>query len=141
MALVSDSTSDLSSILTGRSTNTYDRIQTERLDQIFTGQVGGHFETLVSFVGEVLGIASVPMDYQASGKQRSMKVGTVAEAMMTAIEGQDGGDVTITGHPLAVAPGHPFVVSKTDKMTFQDHGYNWEFSGKNGLYSTFTYEA
>lgn len=37
--------------------------QKDALTQIFTGQAGGHPATLVSHVGEVLGISSVPIDY------------------------------------------------------------------------------
>ena len=115
--------------------------QTDSLTQIFSGQAGGHFETLVSFVGEVLGIASVPIEYNANGKERSMKVGDVATADIKAIEGQGGGDVTIEGLPLTVVPGYPAVASRSGKMTYQDHGYNWEFSGRSGLYSPFSYEG
>lgn len=115
--------------------------QKDSLTQIFAGQAGGHFERLISHVGEVLGVASVPIDYEANGKQRSMKVGDVAEVEIEAIEGQGGGDVIVSGHPLCIVPGAPAVTARSKKLNYQDHGYTWEFSGKNGFYSPFTYKA
>lgn len=115
--------------------------QNDSLTQIFSGQAGGHFETLISFVGEVLGVASVPIDYQANGKQRSMRVGDIADVEIEAIEGQGGDDVTVVGQPLCIVPGYPSVVAKSKKLRYQDHSYNWEFSEKNGLYSAFTYAS
>ncbi len=45
--------------------------QKEALMQIFTGQAGGHPGRLVSHIGDVLGVSSLPMTYQAEGKRRS----------------------------------------------------------------------
>jgi hypothetical protein len=115
--------------------------QTEALTRIFTGQAGGHPGRLVSHVGEVLGIKSVPIEYTADGKRRGMKVAHVAEADIEAIEGQGGADVTIENHPLCIAPGYKAVVAKSKKLKFQDHGLHWEITGKNGFYSPFSYQG
>ena len=48
--------------------------QKNSLIQIFGGQAGGHPARLASFVGEILGVASVPIEYQANGKHRSLRV-------------------------------------------------------------------
>ena len=114
--------------------------QKDSLTQIFTGQAGSHLETLVSFVGEVMGVASVPIDYQASGRQRSMKLGDVAEIAIEALEGQNGQEVTLGALPLCVAPGYATVAAKSKKLSYQDHGYNLELSNKTGFYSPFAYQ-
>ncbi len=115
--------------------------QHEALMQIFTGQAGGHLSRLVSHIGEVLGVSSVPMTYQAEGKRRSLKVEGVAEAEIEALAtGQGGADITVENHPLCIAPGYAAVVGKSNHFTYQDYGMDWEFSGKNGLYSPFTYQ-
>jgi hypothetical protein len=111
------------------------------LTQIFAGQAGGHPARLGAHVGEVLGVTSLPMDYQAEGKERSLRIDGVAEAQISAIEGQGGGDVTVEGHPLCIAPGFPAVTAKSSKLSYSDHGQQWEISGKTGFYSPFAYSA
>lgn len=115
--------------------------QKNALMQIFTGQAGGHPAALVSFVGEVLGAKSVGIDYHASGKRRSLKIADVAEAEVEAISGAGGADVTVTGHPLAVAPGYAATAAKSKKLSYHDYGLQWEVSEKNGFFSPFAYQA
>jgi len=112
--------------------------QREALTKIFSGQAGGHPGRIAQHIGQVLGIQSVPIEYQADGKRRSVRVGNVADATIEAITGQ-AGDVTISGHPLAIAPGFPAVAARSEKLSYQDHGYGWEISQKNGFYSSFQY--
>jgi hypothetical protein len=115
--------------------------QKKALTQIFTGQAGGHPGRLASHIGEVLGVSSLPMTYQAEGKRRSLQIAGVAEAEIEAMsQGQGGADIAIDNHPLCIAPGYAAVVSKNKKVTYQDHGLDWKFSGKNGFYSPFTYQ-
>jgi hypothetical protein len=115
--------------------------QTDALTQIFTGQAGGHPGMLVSHVGDVLGVASVPMTFEADGKRRSLKIANVADVEIEAIQGQGGADVTIDNHPLCIAPGHTAVVAKSKQLRYEDHGLHWEISGKNGFYSPFAYQG
>jgi hypothetical protein len=123
----------------------FDRNASEKrkdaLTQIFTGQAGGHPGMLVSHVGDVLGIKHVPIEYTVDGKRRTLKIADVGGAEIEAIEGQGGGDVTIEGHPLCIAPGYKAVVAKSGKLNYQDHGLHWEISGKNGFFSPFSYQG
>lgn len=112
--------------------------QRQALTKIFAGQAGGHPARLAEHIGEVLGVATVPIDYRAEGKRYSVRVGRVGEAVIEAIEGPEG-DVTISGHPLAIAPGFPVVAARSERMRYQDHGYDWELSGRTGFYSPFRY--
>lgn len=115
--------------------------QKAALMQIFTGQAGGHPAVLVSFVGEVLGIKSVGIDYHAEGKRRSLKIADVVDAEIEAISGAGGADVTISGHPLAVAPGYTATVAKSKQLSYHDHGLQWEISEKTGFFSPFAYQG
>ena len=65
----------------------------------------------------------------------------MAEAEIEAIEGQGGAEVTISNHPLCVAPGYPAVAAKSKRLSYKDHGLEWELSEKNGFFSPFSYEA
>ena len=113
--------------------------QKDALTKIFAGQAGGHPARLASHVGKILGVASVPMQYAAAGKQRSLKIPNRVEASIEAIEGQGGAEITIENHPLCIAPGEPAVAARSTKLSYRDHGMSWEVSGRNGFYSPFQY--
>ena len=115
--------------------------QKNALTQIYTGQVGGHLAMLTPFIGEVLGISSVPIEYEVDGKQRRLKIPGVLEGDIAAIQDQGGADVSINNAPLGLAPGYPLIVAKSNKVSYTDHGLQWEISGKNGFYSPFTYQG
>jgi hypothetical protein len=115
--------------------------QRQALTRIFAGQAGGHPEALASFVGDVLGVASVRIDYQATGRKRSLSIPDIVSAEIEAIEGQGGGDVTISGHPLCVAPGEPAVVARSKRLDYTDHHMTWSISDRNGFYSPFAYQG
>lgn len=118
-----------------------DTSQTEALTKIFAGQAGGHPARLGSHIGEVLGVTSVAIDYQANGKNRSINIAGIAEAEIEAMEGQGGAEITVENHPLCIAPGYPAVTAKSKKLSYQDHGLNWDISEKNGFFSPFAYQA
>jgi hypothetical protein len=118
-----------------------DEAQRNALTRIFAGQAGGHPAVLASLVGEVLGVASTAIDYRAEGKRRSVSIPKIATAEILALEGQGGGEVTVSGHPLCVAPGFPAVVARSGKLSYDDHGMTWAVSEKNGFYSPFAYQG
>jgi hypothetical protein len=115
--------------------------QKQALTRIFGGQAGGHPAALASFVEDVLGVASVRIDYRAEGKKRSLAIPDVVSAEIEAIEGQAGGEVTISGHPLCVEPGEPAVVAKSKRLDYTDHHMSWTISDSNGFYSPFAYQG
>ena len=103
--------------------------QKEALVQIFTGQAGGHPGRLVSHIGDVLGVSSLPMTYAANGRRRSLKIEGVADAEIEALAtGQGGAEITVENHPLCIAPGYKAVVSKSSRASYRDHGFDWQFS-------------
>ncbi len=113
--------------------------QKEALTMIYGGQAGGPPAALGELIGEVLGVKSTAIDYQANGKQRSLKINGVADVAIEGIVGQGGADVTVSNHPIAVAPGHAAIAAKSEKLSYKDYDFNWELSGKTGFYSPFTY--
>ena len=115
--------------------------QGNALHEIFGGKAGGHPEVLMSFVGELLGAHSVPIEFRAEGKKRSVRIGTAGESAIEAIAGQGGAEVTVTNHPLAIAPGYPAVAARSERVSFHDHDLNLDVSEKTGFYSPFTYQG
>ena len=116
-----------------------DEAQTNALGAIFGGQAGGHPAGLVSHVGELLGVAKADISFTAADGSRSIKVGDNFEMTIEAAKGQGGGDMTVSGHALAIAPGFPAVLGRSKSLTYNDHGYNWSYSGKSGQFSPFQY--
>ena len=113
--------------------------QLAALTNIFGGQLGGHPQILMSFVEEILGVTKVKIDYFAQGKTRRLSIPDIAQAEIEGINGIDGGQSTIFNPPLCVVPSDPSIVAKSKTYLYKDHGELWEFSGRNGYYSSFTY--
>jgi hypothetical protein len=93
-------------------------------------------------IGEIVGVRSVPIKFEAEGKKRSLEI---PSAIDLTIEGITGGDQksesVIANPPMSVTPGFPMMVAKSVKYTYNDHGMKWDNSGKNGFYSKFAYTA
>ena len=115
--------------------------QRDALTQIFSSQAGGHFAALANHIGEVAGIRSAAIDYQASGKTRSLKIEGIADAEIQGIAGQGNGEVKIATMPLSTVPGEPAIVARSKHFTYHDHGFSWNLSNKNGFYSPFVYQG
>jgi hypothetical protein len=86
-------------------------------------------------------VSSAAIEYRAEGKHRSLRIANIAEAQIEAVGGQGGAEITITNHPLCIAPGYPAVQARSQRLSYHDHGLQWEVSGRNGFYSSFTYHA
>jgi hypothetical protein len=115
--------------------------QQDALSKIFSGQAGGHPSRLATHIGTFHGVKSVEIVYRDSGKKRSLRIPGIAEAEIEAIGDQADGETTISGHPLAIAPGYPLVVATSKRLNYSDHGYQWEMTQKNGFYSPFSYHG
>jgi hypothetical protein len=113
--------------------------QSEALQAIFSGQAGGHPAVLASFVDRMVGIRKVPMRYEGDGKRVSLAIPGITDAALEALEGADGEPITISNHPLCVAPGVPATVARSKHFTFLDFGLDWKLSDRNGFMSAFTY--
>jgi len=115
--------------------------QAEALGAIFSGAAGGHPAVLAGLIGEVMGVAAAAIDFDADESTLAFKVGSIADVKLTAIEGQGGAQVQVANHPLAIAPGNTAVAARSDHFRYNDHGYEWEISARNGFFSPFQYEG
>ena len=115
--------------------------QREALTAIYGGQAGGEPAALAPQIGRVLGVKPVPIEFHSKGKERSMKIPGIAEMAITAMEGQDGKEITLEHIPLTAVPNETTVVAKSKKLSLHDHGLNWEVSEKNGFFSPFRYKS
>ena len=111
------------------------------LGKIFRGQEGGEPAGLAPLIGKVLGVSPVPIFYRAEGKERIMRIQSIAAMEVTAMEGEGGKLVTIENQPLTMVHSQTLVVGRSRKLSFHDHGMNMEVTEKNGLYSPFSYKG
>jgi len=117
-----------------------DQKQKEALSDIWGGKVGGHPAVLAGFVTELLGFKSASIQFKEEGKKHHLVIKGIAENEMYSIDGENGGDVTVSNHPLAVSPGHPATISKSKKAEYKDYGINWTVSNTVGLSAAFSYK-
>ena len=115
--------------------------QSDALTKIFSGQAGGEPAVLHPLITKVLGVKSAETAYHAEGRKRRMTIRDIAESEIEPLEGAGGADVTISNHPLAIAPGHPSIVSRSRQLKFRDHGYTLDLNGRTGQFSPFTYKG
>ncbi len=114
--------------------------QADALGKIFSGQAGSFLANLAAFIGEVLGVRTVPIQFGIDGKRRWMSIPNVLELE---VEGVKGGDpkreATVTNPALYGTLGFDPIISRSTKYTYHDHGLEWDNTGKNGFYSRFAY--
>lgn len=110
------------------------------LSKIFSGQAGGHPGSLTPLIDEVLGVKACAIEYHEEGKKKRIRISEFGSAEIEAQKGQGDEDITVSNHPLAIAPGYSVVVAKSKQATYKDHGIDFEVSNKSGLYSPFSYK-
>ena len=117
--------------------------QSDSLIKIFSCQAGGFFHIFATnFIGEVLGIKSVPIEFGINGKRRLLHI---KDSMQLEIEGVTGGDENqesrIVNQAFSAVPGSDLVMARATKYRYDDHGMKWDNSGKNGFYCKFRYSS
>ncbi|UCF39254.1 MAG: DUF1326 domain-containing protein [Acidobacteriota bacterium] len=118
-----------------------DDAQKDALTMIFSGQAGGHPAVLCEHVGEVLGVSTASVRYEQNGDRRKLQVGDVGLAEIETFFGQNGEQVTVSNHPVAVAPGFPAELASSVQMKYEDHGYSWEISDRGAIFASFEYQG
>jgi|SRR3990172_5172081 len=116
------------------------REQADALGHIFSGQAGGFLANVAALIGEVMGVRSAPINFEADGKKRRLRIPAVLDLE---VEGLKGGDPDreskVTNPALYGAAGFDPIIARSTKYTFKDHGFEWDNSGKNAFYSRFAY--
>ena len=115
--------------------------QAGALGAVFSGAVGGHPAVLGAHIGEVVGVMAAPISFDIDGDSRALRIGEIADVKITAMAGQGGEQITVTNHPLCIGPGFDAVVARSEHLRYNDHGYEWDLSDKNGFFSPFAYQG
>lgn len=116
--------------------------QKEALTKIFTGQVGGEFfAEMLSRAGEILGTRSVPIEFNIKGKKRrKIKIPSIAEMEIEGLAGSNPDiEPKVVNPAFSNTPGIDPIIARSTRHTYNDHGLEWDNSGKNAFYSRFAY--
>ena len=115
--------------------------QKDALTKIFSGQAGGFFGAPANLIGEVMGIKSVPIEFAAEGKRRRLRIPALLEIEIEGVSGSNAQKESVLINPgFTIAPGYDPIIARSTKHTYNDHGLEWDNSGRNGFYSRFKYE-
>ena len=114
--------------------------QKNAITELWGGKAGGHLAVIASLVGEIMGVHSAKIDIKNTAKRKELTVEGVGEVKLNALEGEDGGDVTVNNHPLAVAPGNHIVVHKSENIEYHGNDKKWQHSDTVGLAANFQYQ-
>jgi hypothetical protein len=88
----------------------------------------------------MLGIRSVPIEFGVDGKRRWLHIKNSLELEIEGVRGADPNIETSVVNPaFAAVPGSDLVVARSSKYKYNDHGLEWNNSGKNGFYCKFSY--
>jgi hypothetical protein len=80
--------------------------QKDLIIKIYSGQAGGFFAVAHNFIGEMLGVKSVPIEFGIDGKRRWLRVKDALELDAEAIAGGDKSrDSVVVNVPFSVVPG------------------------------------
>jgi hypothetical protein len=116
--------------------------QKEALTKIFTGQVGGEFfAEMLSRVGEILETRSVPIEFNIEGKKRrKINIPSIAEMEIEGLAGSNPDiEPKVVNPAFSNTPGIDPIIARSTRHTYNDHGLEWDNSGKNAFYSRFAY--
>jgi hypothetical protein len=106
--------------------------QAEKLQQVFTGQLGGPMAALGPLVGEVVGVERVPIDVHDDGVRHSVRIGDVIDFEIQDIVPfgvETGEPVRFQGmfHPVA----SDLTIAEATRSNINAFGIQYE--GKTGL--------
>jgi hypothetical protein len=87
-----------------------------------------------------MGVKKAAITCDLSGNKKTLKVAGAGEWDMDAVEDGNGNVAKCEYHPLAINPGFPVEVNKTNKQSFTDFGQNWSPKpDRVGLSGPFSY--
>jgi hypothetical protein len=111
--------------------------QAEAMLDAFGGKLGGPLADLAQLIGEQVAIERAPMEHSIVDGAGSLKVGDKVDCAMHPYRGPDGSITTLNNSIFSTVPGSPAYVGVADhqKVDIPEHGYQWEFEGRNAIQS------
>jgi hypothetical protein len=117
-----------------------DSAQTEALQTIFLGQVGGHISALAPLIGTVAGIQSAPIAFQRRDGTRTLRVGSVLQTEVEELRGMDPERPIMIDNPQLGAVAQPLRQARSSTLRYDD-AFAFQTSERNSFIADFRYEA
>ena len=118
--------------------------QQQALVDLWSGKFGGPVGDLAQLVGEVVAVERVPITYEIQEGHGTIKIGSVAEAVMEPYRGPTGQVTTLNESIFSTIPGSPAWVAKASKYVRKTSKYglrDTNLEGHNAIQGTFRFEA
>ena len=114
--------------------------QRTAIGRILSGDMGGPMGRWKSLISDFRGTTYCPISYESKGSTRSVFIPGIMDFTVAGVKaGRRRGVMRLsnTGHPVSKT----LALARGIFGRFTDHGMTWDFSGKNGYYSDFSYEV
>ncbi len=114
--------------------------QRRALEQIFTGQAGGIPGVIWTLAGQRLPTRVAPIEFGKDGRRRWARIGDILDVEIEGIEGRQPGSeswIDNVRHPVSSR----LAAARATRMTYRDHDFAWNNTGRNGHYSTFVWSG
>lgn len=116
--------------------------QLDAITKIYSGQSGGFFEAAKNLFGEVLGIKQSTIEFGVEGRRRWLRINDSLELDIEGIKGADQSREALIINPaFSAVPDSDLAVAHSTKNIYNDFGFKWNNSGKNGFYCKFKYSS
>jgi hypothetical protein len=115
--------------------------QAAALEAIFSGAAGGPMAAFAPMIGNSLGTKKVAIAYRVEGKNRSAEIPAIMHMSVEPLPTlHESGEIwAATGHP--VNPEKLALAVGVQGSTFEDHGMQWDNSGRNGHYAAISWSS
>ncbi len=116
--------------------------QEAALTEIFSGQAGGPWARLAPFFkdGEFQAVKRAAFDFTKEGRTFRVNTSAGTSLEIQAIHGVNPEDEVKITNLRNVIHGEVHVMARSDHRV-DDEGLRWDYSGKNGLYSRFSWSG
>jgi len=118
--------------------------QEQALLGVYTGQKGGPVAELAKLVGKVVSVQKVPITFEVSGGNGTIKIGDAGYAELEPFKSASGATTTLADTVFSTVPGAPVFVGKAKQYWTKNHagmGKDVNIKGHNALQSTFVFDA
>jgi hypothetical protein len=114
--------------------------QCDALVNAFSGKLGGPLADTAGLIGEVVSVERVPISHDIVEGRGTLRVGSVAEAVMEPYRGPSGQVTTLNESILSTIPGSPAWVAKAS--TYKRNGSKYgmkdiDLQGHNAIQGVF----
>lgn len=112
--------------------------QRDALEQIFTGKAGGVLGAIGAIVTRRLPTRVVPIEFGMQGRRRWARIPGVLDVELEGIAGRQPDTeswIDNVRHPVSTR----LAAARALHSSYSDHGWNWNNTGRNGHYSSFTW--